>query len=676
MGNIWLWKVLDCAKLLRLGVLHIKLFVWCVICITTVVGHAPAHAQLQRSIVNPSFEDPFTGPRAAVYNTYFGTAVDWVSMDRGEIPGWETSHPLNATGCPAGGGAVSNAPNNVATYSCNPIELWFNGFLGVTPAQGARLAELNAYVPSKLFQNICLNNGETFNFDFAHRGRSGIDSTRFETTASPILTVATGNTGSLGAITATGAGTTGATAALVAGGWTRYSGTFTYSGATSIQQLGFIAVSSVGGPGIGNLIDDVNITLKPYAELTTNTFSVEGAIAPAKPQFRFVGRITVPTRMTLTFAAPVADYTSDFDFTGSSIVTGTTVAYDSASRTGTLSFTIPVGNYSADNNNTLIDIPLRVIDDSVMEDNEVINFAMPSSPSFPYVVANSTICGGVAITTMSHTIIDNDINLRTSKSVSSSTTTLGGALAYTVTFANISTALTVAPLTAHDAVGIVLADAVPPLASFTSWVCTGAGGAVCPAASGSGAIAASANLPRGSTLTYVVNASITSAISACASAVTNTATQAITSATIQPINASFPVGTLSLALSQQGSTSFVVGPVQAVANSQIVACTSLAINKTNAVASVAAGGTTAYTITATNSGPFDANGARVLDLPSAGLACSAASCTATLPAVCPALTPPAMASALLTAPGLSLASFPANSALTFTIQCNVTATGQ
>ena len=156
------------------------------------------------------------------------------------------------------------------------------------------------------------------------------------------------------------------------------------------------------------------------------------------------------------------------------------------------------------------------------------------------MVANSTICGGVAITAMTHTIVDNDINLGTSKSVSNTTTTLGGALVYTVTFANISTPLTIAPLTAHDAVGVALADAVPPFASFTSWVCTGTGGAVCPAASGAGAIATSASLPRGSTLTYVINASITSAIAACAATVTNTATLTINTATIQPINASFP----------------------------------------------------------------------------------------------------------------------------------------
>ena len=640
------------------------------------MGLSAAQAQLQRSIVNPSFEDAFTGPRATAYNTYFSTAVDWVSMDRGEIPGWETTHTVRATGCPAGNGGVTLAPYSVAAYSCNPIELWFNGFLGVTPVQGVRLAELNAYEASKLYQNICLNNGETLGFNFAHRGRSGTDTARFETTALNIVTVATGNTGAVGTITATGAGTTGGAATLAAGGWTRYSGSYTYAGVTGIQQLGFIAVSAAGGISSGNLIDDLNISLKPYAELTTSTFSVEGAAAPAKPQLRFVGRITVPTRMTLTFSAPVADYASDFDFTGSSIVTAAAVSYDSIARSGTLSFTLPVGNYSADAGNTLIDLPLRIIDDSAMEDNEVISFNLPASSTFPYVVANGITCGGVATTSMTHTIIDNDINLRTTKAVSSTTTTLGGTLSYTLTFANISTAPTIPPLTAHDAVGVAITDAVPARASFTSWTCTAQGGALCPAVSGSGAISATATLPRGSTLVYAVNASITSTVSACAAFINNTATQTITGSTSQPVNSSFPLGTVTQASSLQASASFVAGPLQASVSSQVVACASVGISKTNAVTTTPAGSTTAYTIVATNAGPFDANGTQVLDLPSGGLLCTSATCSATLPAVCPALSPTAMASALLTAPGLSLANFPANSALTFSIQCSVTATGQ
>lgn len=177
-------------------------------------------AQLLRSMANPSFEDAFTGTRAAAYNAYFASAVDWVWMDRGEVTGWETTHPL-AT-CPAGGGGVGLTPYSVANYSCNAIELWFNGFNGVTSAQGRVLAELNANTSSKIYQNVCVNAGESFAFNFAHRGRSGIDSARFELTTAPILTVNTSNTaGVAGTVSASGTGVSGTSAVSIANGWTR-----------------------------------------------------------------------------------------------------------------------------------------------------------------------------------------------------------------------------------------------------------------------------------------------------------------------------------------------------------------------------------------------------------------------------------------------------------------------
>ena len=100
-----------------------------------------AQAQIQRSIVNPSFEQPFTGARAAGLNTFF-TVSNWIVVDAGEIPGWETTHPIVTNGCPTGGQAYT------PVYTCTPIELWANTFLGVIPANGIVLAELNAYTSS------------------------------------------------------------------------------------------------------------------------------------------------------------------------------------------------------------------------------------------------------------------------------------------------------------------------------------------------------------------------------------------------------------------------------------------------------------------------------------------------------------------------------------------------
>ncbi len=100
----------------------------------------------------------------------------------------------------------------------------------------------------------------------------------------------------------------------------------------------------------------------------------------------------------------------------------------------------------------------------------------------------------------------------------------------------------------------------------------------------------------------------------------------------------------------------------------------LSVAKSNGVGTVTAGGTTSYTVTYVNAGPSSADNATVRDVPGTGLICSVASCSATggLPiASCPA-TP----ADLLTGGGTTLPSFPSGGTVTFTVNCNVSATGQ
>jgi uncharacterized repeat protein (TIGR01451 family) len=99
---------------------------------------------------------------------------------------------------------------------------------------------------------------------------------------------------------------------------------------------------------------------------------------------------------------------------------------------------------------------------------------------------------------------------------------------------------------------------------------------------------------------------------------------------------------------------------------------SLAITKTNGVTSLIAGDTTSYTVTVANFGPSGAGGAVFTDPVVAGLSCTAVTCSVTGgAAACPA--PLTMAAVQA---GIAIATFPANSSLSFVIQCGVTATGQ
>jgi uncharacterized repeat protein (TIGR01451 family) len=113
-----------------------------------------------------------------------------------------------------------------------------------------------------------------------------------------------------------------------------------------------------------------------------------------------------------------------------------------------------------------------------------------------------------------------------------------------------------------------------------------------------------------------------------------------------------------------------IDPVPVVLNAN------LSITKSNSSNSVVAGSTVNYTIVLSNGGPAAANGAAVRDPVTPGLSCTTATCgSAVNGATCPAATGAALASALQSGSGAVVGALPANSALTFTLTCTVTATG-
>ena len=628
-------------------------FLWLVSLVILIFSCGAAQAQIQRSIVNPSFELPFTGPRAASLSPWF-TSTNWIAVDAGEIPGWETTHPIVTNGCPAGG-AIRPA------YTCTPIELWANNFLSVVPAQGIVLAELSAYQDSKLFQNICMNTGETFNFNFAHRGRQGIDRMQFQVGANNavILDVSTNNTGT--GVLNPGGAAAGPSATAIANGWTRYAGSFTYTGASGVQPLGFSAfLSSV--VAAGNLLDDINIVLKPYVEFVGSaTSSAEGG-SGTFPRIKIVGQVPVGG-LSLTFAVSGnATFSTDFDYGAA------TPLLNVVGNATTLSITVPAGNYSDATANNLFTLPLNIINDSAVEDNETVVFTMPSnSASANYVIANSTVCGGTFNTSLTHTIIDNDIDLRTTKTTSASgTQTVGGSLFFTLTFANVTPAvLTRAPLDAHDARTVTIADPAAAGLAIGAWTCTSSG-TTCPAANGTGAFSQSANLPVGASLSYAVQATLLPAAQ-CVQSVTNTASIAATA--LNPSGV-----TLTEGISLQGNAGYTFAANQASASSVAAACADISISKSNGVNTLTAGQATTYSLIVNNAGPASANNALLKDPAVQGLACTSVACTSSAGAAsCGSLG--SVNLALLQGSGIVLNNFPANSSYTFTLNCGVTAIG-
>ncbi len=163
-------------------------------------------------LINGGFESPSFGPGS---NSYPGS-----------IPGWSTTD--------------------------SSFEIWGSGFNGVPSYEGVQFAELNAYIAGTLYQDVPgIAAGARVGFEFAHRGRAGLDTMRFTLTD-------LGQDGSPG-----GAGVNADTVLFTkdytdgTSGW----GFYDASGEAPIYALGntvrfsYQAVSAAGGISVGNFLD-------------------------------------------------------------------------------------------------------------------------------------------------------------------------------------------------------------------------------------------------------------------------------------------------------------------------------------------------------------------------------------------------------------------------------------
>ncbi len=354
----------------------------------------PAAAQVQRSIVNPSFEAPnLISNGCRVY------------IDRTRVNGWLTTHTpyTEGTGSESCSTATAGFPGwpraNVPI-----IELWrtprSNDSGGTVNApDGAQIAELNAEVASRLYQNVCLVNGETFRWRFSHRGRSSgtaYDRANFVVgAATNIVSVATTNTGARQTPVA-GAGTTGVAATPISGNetWIDYSGLYTYSGASGSTSLGFEAV---GGSTAGNLLDNIQIELAPFVEFTAPSGSTPESASNNLPTLRVNG--TVYTAFTVVVLV-----------TGGTATLGTD--YTTPGNSATLTIEVPAGIYDGVSSG-LFPLPITVTNDIDSEPNETIQFQIQPSTTSPaqFQLRSSASCGGTAQAAFTYTIIDDDARI-------------------------------------------------------------------------------------------------------------------------------------------------------------------------------------------------------------------------------------------------------------------------
>ena len=179
------------------------------------------------------------------------------------------------------------------------------------------------------------------------------------------------------------------------------------------------------------------------------------------------------------------------------------------------------------------------------------------------------------------------------------TATPGGSVTYTITASNAG----------PDPVPTAtVADTF--VASLTcTWTCAGAGGGTCTAGPVAASINDSANLPVGGSVTYTASCTISGAATG----------NLVNTATVTASGAGDPN-----TANNSATDTDTLNP-----------SADLAITKTDGVTSVTAGGTTTYTIVATNAGPSAAPGSSVTDNFPAALACST-TCVAAGGATCTA----------------------------------------
>jgi uncharacterized repeat protein (TIGR01451 family) len=351
-----------------------------------------AQAQIQRSFLNPSFEQPV-----------FGSAGQqcYVQVNPSAVPGWETTHGSVKAGSGSCSGYTS--PGKAPL-----IEIWTTGFQGASTATnaGKQFAELNAEQASELYQNLCLYNGETITFSFLHRGRSSstiADVANFliglNTDPSPTIFGKFSTTNN-GTVTTQPVAQNGATIPTVSNnnagnGWVRYNGSVPYAGATSNRSVGFAAVSTGGGnPTIGNFLDDVQFSGKPVLEFASS--SGQGAESETTPT-------TDPPKIRIVGLVPTGGMNIPISVSGTAVL-GTD--FDTTSGTSTFNLTIPAGNYDGSDATSLFTIPFTVTNNNFPQGIRVIDFTIQSSPSF--FTSSTATCGGSPAINSSYTIYDDD----------------------------------------------------------------------------------------------------------------------------------------------------------------------------------------------------------------------------------------------------------------------------
>ena len=322
---------------------------------------APVSAQVQRVLVNGSFEQPATTCSPA----------NWSIVSMNGAQGWTSVAPDGA------GVACGTAGANVT----NPMEIWMSSFNGVSAPDGNQFIELNGHTPSRIWQPICLMNGEEYTLSFHHRGRDGRD-----TVVAGLNPM--GDTSQTVALNSSGLAVP---APPVFGNdnnaWGSQGWTGVFQATSGTYQLSIASASTFNGEaGAGNLLDNVRLTLNPLVELVPGQNLSVSEGGTVNVQLRVSGGLAAPATVNL-HAINGSASNSDYTVPG-----GTPAAFTA---------TIPAGDYDG---SQLINVPITAATDSLAEAPETLQIELLAGTG--YTLGSTATCGSPATTTAAITIND------------------------------------------------------------------------------------------------------------------------------------------------------------------------------------------------------------------------------------------------------------------------------
>lgn len=310
-------------------------------------------AEAQRAFSNTGFEE--NDPRGPGNTTY-------QILSDSDVPGWEDE--------------------------TNRIELWDTGFQGIVSHSGLVHAEMNANAPGTLYQEICMENGESLDWTFAHAARAGGPGHNPQVA---VFEIVDPSSGTLVQSMATQDSYIGA-------GWSVNTGSAIYTGPSGLQRFQFRSTNS---GSYGNFLDTIVVSLAAYVEMAADDADAESVASG--PGMMVSGTVDVLT-------------TVSFTVTGGTATLGDDYTVDAAS------LSVPAGVYR----DVFFPLPITILEDAEFESDETIEIDIGVPSSSELTIASGQ-CGPSPNITSVYTIEDNDPDMAIVKSVAAFDPSLSGA---------------------------------------------------------------------------------------------------------------------------------------------------------------------------------------------------------------------------------------------------------